>query len=113
MTEQNRLLEQNRIELQRQLFNDNMQYKKDRDFAVRENARMSLFNQQLLVQAIGSLAIAFTKTPTDTTMPDIGPRTQTTMPPRDSSAPEASIPPGGSSDELNLEEYPAGHTSTF
>ena len=90
MIEKNCLLEENRIQIQRQIFNDSIQYKKDRDLDARENARMSLFNQQLLV-AISSLAIAFGKTPTGTTTPDIGRIPQTTMPPCNLSALEVPI----------------------
>jgi hypothetical protein len=54
MIEQNHLLEENRMQLERQMFNDYMQYKKDRDLDARENSRMSLFNQQLLIQAINN-----------------------------------------------------------
>jgi hypothetical protein len=90
------------------MFNDSMQYIKERDLDARENAMISLFNQQLLVQAISNLAIAFTKTSANSTPPKNGPTAHTTTAVENPPAPQVSTE---CSDHLDLKAYPAGHSS--
>lgn len=90
------------------MFNDNMQYKKERDLDAKGNALISLFNQQLLVQGIINLAIAFTKMSANSTPPKSGPTAHTTTALENPPAPQVSIE---YSDHLDLKAYPAGHSS--
>ena len=59
MNNLNKLMEEKRVDVQKQMFTKSMQYKQERDAQVFQTTRMTFFNEQHMVQTIGNLAIAF------------------------------------------------------
>lgn len=54
-----REMENKKIEVYLSMFEQNMEYKKERDRQAKDNAKLSLLNQQLAVQALNKMAEAF------------------------------------------------------